>query len=268
MVGEDLVGGYQSLSRFSAGARPEQTCSESIRIAAAAVGAALVEECLAEVGRVTRSRLETPSARAVMAASGLPDLAEWPGPLAALVMYTFDLSLVDMSAAHEGNFYHRLNGALRRRDPVALSACRPYLWYLMRGLEALPSPTGGAWLWRGVGPEGRALVEANYTLGRKLHWSGISSATTQRAVAEHFADGRAGGAAAGVGGGILLRVRLARQGSLARDVRLLSALPGEAEALLLPNFACRVTEEVRDVDGWPTIDLLEDVDDRSDDFVF
>lgn len=262
------MGAYQSLSRFSSGARPQQTCSESIRAAAAAIGAALVEECLAEVGRVTRSRLETPSARAILAASGLSDLAEWPGPLAAIVMYTFDLSLVDITAPPQGNFYHCLNGALRRRDPVALSACRPFLWYLMRGLEALPSPTGGAWLWRGVGPDGRELVEANYTLGRKLHWSGISSATTQRAVAEHFANGRAGSAAGAAGRGILLRVRLARQGSLARDVRLLSALPGEAEALLLPNFACRVTEELRDVDGWPTIDLLEDVDDRGDNFVF
>jgi hypothetical protein len=180
-------------------------------------------------------------------------------------MYTFDLSLVDLTMAHEDNFYHRLNGALRRRDPVALTACRPYLWYLMRGLEALPSPSGGGWLWRGVGPDGRDLVTANYTLGRKLHWSGLSSATTQRNVAEHFADGGAGSVAAGRG--ILLRVRLARQRSLARDVRLLSAMPGEAEALLLPNFACRVTEELRDVDGWPTIDLLEDVDDQND-FVF
>ena len=41
VVEEDLVGAYQSLSRFSAGARPGQTCSESIRSAAAAIGGAV-----------------------------------------------------------------------------------------------------------------------------------------------------------------------------------------------------------------------------------
>ena len=89
------------------------------------------------------------------------------------------------------------------------------------------SATGGpltcSWRlsWR-VSPlsrEGRGLLECNYTLGRKVHWSGFSSASPDRAVAAQFAGA----------GGVLLRLRLLPAGSRARDICDLSAIRAESE---------------------------------------
>ena len=68
--------------------------------------------------------------------------------------------------------------------------------------------------------EGRDLLLRNYQRGRKVHWSGFSSASPSREVALQFA---------GVGG-VLLRLDLLPQGSRARDIRALSALRAEEEA--------------------------------------
>jgi hypothetical protein len=68
--------------------------------------------------------------------------------------------------------------------------------------------------------EGRDLLLRNYQRGRKVHWSGFSSASPSREVALQFA---------GVGG-VLLRLDLLPQGSRARDIHALSALRAEEEA--------------------------------------
>jgi hypothetical protein len=60
----------------------------------------------------------------------------------------------------------------------------------------------------------------NYQRGRKIHWSGFSSASLSREVALSFAGA----------GGVLLRLDLLPQGSRARDIRELSMLRGEEEA--------------------------------------
>jgi hypothetical protein len=70
--------------------------------------------------------------------------------------------------------------------------------------------------------EGRDLLQRNYRKGRKVHWSGFSSASPSREVALGFA--RASGP-----GGVLLRVDLQSEGSRARDIRDLSALRIEEE---------------------------------------
>jgi hypothetical protein len=49
--------------------------------------------------------------RSVVQASGMPDPSQWPMFLAAIILYSFDLSLVFPSAKVEDNFYFRLNKA-------------------------------------------------------------------------------------------------------------------------------------------------------------
>jgi hypothetical protein len=90
--------------------------------------------------------------------------------MAAIAMYTFDLSLITIDALPEENFYHRLNHALRLRDPAFLQEGKAYLHYLMKGLESLPSYTWaeGGWLWRGVSAEGRDRVVEQYTEMRQV----------------------------------------------------------------------------------------------------
>ncbi len=67
--------------------------------------------------------------------------------------------------------------------------------------------------------EGRELLLHNYQRGRKIHWSGFSSASLSREVALRFAGA----------GGVLLRLDLLPRGSRARDIRDLSVLRGEEE---------------------------------------
>jgi hypothetical protein len=90
--------------------------------------------------------------------------------LAAIAMYTLDLCIITPSSLPEDNFYHLLNRALRRRDPNFLREGRNYMYYLMRGLEALPAYTSeaGGWLWRGVSATGRQRVVKEYTLMRQV----------------------------------------------------------------------------------------------------
>ena len=73
--------------------------------------------------------------------------------------------------------------------------------------------------------EGRELLLRNYQRGRKVHWSGFSSATRRRDVAVQFAGD----------GGVLLRVDLLPHGSRARDISALSALRPEEEASRRPR---------------------------------
>ena len=191
----------------------------------------------------------------LLQASSVPDLAKWPPLLAAVAIYTFDLSLLSPAAPPEDNFDWRLNERLRQRDPRALHECQASLHYLMAALQALPSygaaaGAAGVVVWRGVPREARGALADNYRLGRRVHWSGFSSASAVRGVAERFAGE----------GGALVRVRLVGARSLGRDLRLVSALPSEAEVLVLPNFAGRVTEELRPLDGVDTVDLLEEAD--------
>ena len=72
------------------------------------------------------------------------------------------------------------------------------------------------------GREGRELLLRNYTRGRRVHWSGFSSATTQREIAMDFAGP----------GGVLLRLDLLPIGSRARDICNFSAVRHEKEACL------------------------------------
>ena len=72
--------------------------------------------------------------------------------------------------------------------------------------------------------EGRDLLLRNYQRGRKVHWSGFSSATPRREVALQFAGA----------GGVLLRLDLLPPASRARDTRPFPQIDAVAEARAPP----------------------------------
>jgi hypothetical protein len=102
--------------------------------------------------------------------------------IAAIVMYTFDICLINSGCTPEDNFYFLLNNALRRRESAFIKEGGDYMYYLMVGLESLPAYTGeaGGWLWRGISAEGRDRLEQECTLMRQV----ISSDTFF--IAENF----------------------------------------------------------------------------------
>jgi hypothetical protein len=72
---------------------------------------------------------------------------------------------------------------------------------------------------------GRDALSRHYRQGRRVHWSGFSSASLDMRVALKFA---------GVNGA-LLRLTLLKAGSRSRDIHALSALTSEQEVLNLQH---------------------------------
>ena len=84
-------------------------------------------------------------------------------------------------------------------------------------------------LYRGIDEHGVELVKRNYTLGKSIHWSAMSSATPDAGVAKAFA---------GVGG-IILRITVQN----GKDIRQFSAIPDENEVMLQANIRMLVTSD-------------------------
>jgi hypothetical protein len=68
---------------------------------------------------------------------------------------------------------------------------------------------------------GRDALSRHYRQGRRVHWNGFSSASSDMRVARKFA---------GVNG-VLLRLTLLKAGSRSRDIHDLSAVTSEREVL-------------------------------------
>jgi hypothetical protein len=104
--------------------------------------------------RITQEKLMLQETQAILQASQIKDTKMWSNLLAAIVLYTFDLSILFKGYAAEENFYFRLNKVLQKRDAGDIQKCTEYLHYLMKGLEALPAYTPEdrkqGFLWRGV----------------------------------------------------------------------------------------------------------------------
>ena len=127
-----------------------------------------------------------------------------------------------------------------------------FSYYFFFGLSKLPNWCGK--LYRGIDEHGVELVKRNYTLGKAIHWSAMSSATPDASMAKEFAGP----------GGILLRIT-AQHG---KDIRQFSAIPHENEVMLQANSRMLVTSDPT-IDpelGVEVIDLCEKTDDAS--FVF
>uniref|UniRef100_A0A7S0QWG2 NAD(P)(+)--arginine ADP-ribosyltransferase n=1 Tax=Cryptomonas curvata TaxID=233186 RepID=A0A7S0QWG2_9CRYP len=144
----------------------------------------------------------------------------------ALVFYTLDVSQYAIGANEKENFYHCINKALQKREPLLLNQLKGYLFFLLEALNNLPKEPEEVF-YRGVGPDAIQVVEANYALGTKVVWSGITSTSRYESKAVEFAKG----------GGVVFRIRTVS------GVRIdsFSPFPGEAEVLLAPNFSATVS---------------------------
>jgi hypothetical protein len=63
---------------------------------------------------------------ATLQSSSLKDMHQWSDPLAAIVMYTFDLSMLSKGLEQEKNFYFRLNKV--RNMTLISSQCRAFVF--------------------------------------------------------------------------------------------------------------------------------------------
>jgi hypothetical protein len=189
----------------------------------------IVEEC----GRIAEDRMQRlPAGSTVLG----------PNEALAVVSYTYDLNYYSDEDGQD-NLFVILNEILRKRNGNVMRVLRPYLTYLMRGLQALPEVQTTCY--RGVPPECLPIVQAKYIQGMDVHWSAFTSCALSIDTAKTFAQQL---------GGVIFRIKILS----ARDVRAYSAFPQEGEVLLSPNVKLVVSGPCTlDSDGFYYVDLLE-----------
>ena len=156
----------------------------------------------------------------------------------AIAAYTYDLgfSSADLSGAGSDNFYCCLNAALRQRahDGTGLQQLKPILYYLFRGLEALPAAVNIV-VYRGVPSSSSAVVREKYQAGKGVYWTSFTSASEDIATAVEFASKEGPG-------GVVFRIR----SLTGRYVKWYSSMPREGEVILSPNSSFTVSEGPHD----------------------
>jgi len=89
------------------------------------------------------------------------------------------------------------------------------------------------------------IIQQNYSLGAKIHWSGYSSTTNKLAKAKEFAGKT----------GVIMKISILNGKSIVNY----SAFPIEDEILLSPNLKLFVSEELyQGDDGYNYIDLIQE----------
>ena len=161
------------------------------------------------------------------------------------VLTLLTLDLIHITTDGSDNLFVQLNQTLRTRDPSKMMALRPYLYFLMSGLAALPDWKGT--VFRGVPASSFSVVKENYSNGKDIHWSSFTSTTTSISRAKQFAHGK---------GGIIFFIHVLT----GRDVSCYSAFKRENEILLGPNTRLVVTSDlVLNSDGMFDISLHQRV---------
>ncbi|WP_432061436.1 ADP-ribosyltransferase domain-containing protein [Streptomyces sp. S1] len=148
--------------------------------------------------------------------------------IAALYLYTC-----------ESAFYREINAVLRSPDRERLVPYLPYLRLLFSAVAELPARKQP--LWRGVALD----LRSQYPVGRTVTWWGVSSCTSEPAVARGFLGSR--------GRRTLFEVTPAR----AVGIRRFSAFTGEEEYILTPGTRLEVTEVKAERGGLCTVRLTE-----------
>ncbi|MFF0752622.1 ADP-ribosyltransferase domain-containing protein [Streptomyces sp. NPDC004267] len=183
-----------------------------------------VAEVLAGLGRhIDRSR-EFGKRRA----DEQPDGPLSADAIAALYLYTC-----------ESGFYRDINAVLRSADRGRVVPYLPYLRLLFSAVSRLPAQHRP--LWRGVGLD----LRRQYPVGRTVTWWGVSSCTSEPAVARAFLGSR--------GKRTLFEVTPAR----AVGIRNFSAFTGEEEYILAPGTQLEVTDVTTERGGLCTVKLAE-----------
>ncbi|MGW9447558.1 ADP-ribosyltransferase domain-containing protein [Streptomyces sp. NPDC055632] len=153
------------------------------------------------------------------------------------------LSADAISALHlytcESAFYREINAVLRSPDRERLVPYLPYLRLLFSAVAELPARKEP--LWRGVALD----LRSQYPVGRTVTWWGVSSCTSEPAVARGFLGNR--------GKRTLFEVTPAR----AVGIRRFSAFTGEEEYILTPGTRLEVTEVKAERGGLCTVRLME-----------
>jgi hypothetical protein len=237
---DDILGRFKPMMKLPD--RPAMTCSDAIRACARGFKAPYIEESLKEVKQILESLVESPSfSKAVLElfrakARGDDPEAEAMGKVAAIIMYTFDVRNVrpEEGLQRSDTFFDKLNISMRARSCEA--GFLGFLYYLMNGLEELPSYNASGTLWRGIrlSAEKRAKLAEEYSVGRTVTWSGFTSASVDETVSMGFAGSDEGG--------VLIKIGILQGGkSRSRDISMISAFSNEKEVLLLPNIKLVVT---------------------------
>ena len=163
----------------------------------------------------------------------------------AICSYTFDLGFHSKTSDGSDNLFEQLNRTLRTRDPSKMLQLRPYLYFLMSGLSALPDWKGT--VFRGVPASAFDVVKENYALGKDVHWSSFTSTSTSLSKAKEFAHGK---------GGIIFSIGVVT----GRQVSAYSAFKRENEILLGPNTRLVVTSDlIQNPDGFFDVSLQQRV---------
>ena len=234
----------QTVNRHAAGITPEVPCYKPIRDfveefqPTKGCKAYILEDCATSLEKwKPHSAAFFPQlvAEAEKITSSLLQFREAPGgnPMFAFAIVCYTLDVKQFGAKGSENFFELINKMLQERDPVLLDGSMGYLHYLFGGLRSLPKAPQREYF-RGIPKAALGIFKEHYTLGRVVHWSGLTSVSGSIAVARKFA---------GLGG-ILVRVTA----FTARAIRDWSAFAYEDELLLFPNFEAMVCKELHFVD--------------------
>ena len=146
--------------------------------------------------------------------------------------YTYDLgfSSADPTGAGSDNFYLCLNAALHQRaqNGGALMKLKPILYYLFRGLEALPAAVDKV-VYRGVPSSCAAVVRQLYLTGANVYWTSFTSASDNMATSFAFASTERVG-------GVIFRIT----SLTGRYVHWYSSMSREGEVIFSPNSSFTV----------------------------
>ena len=189
---------------------PEEKCKACVEDGLAAVmpavsdWAAIVEGALA----VAKARVQ---------AAGEPRVLSNCQAL-AVALYTYDLGAASASGGGD-NFFAAFNDVLRCRASERMQALRPYLYYLMTGLERLPTFAGT--VYRGIPEAELDTIRRTYRKTRHVWWSAFTSTSTSVALAKQFAGK----------GGVVFRIEVED----GRRISEYSHFQHEGEVLLNPN---------------------------------
>ena len=185
-----------------------------------------------------------------------PDLA------VAIAAYTYDLgfSSTDPTGAGSDNFYWCLNTALHQRaqNGGALVKLKPILYYLFRGLEALPAAVDKV-VYRGVPSSCTDVVRQLYLTGANVYWTSFTSASEGIDAATQFASTEGAG-------GVIFRIT----SQTGRYVHSYSSTPREGEVIFSPNSSFTVSKGPHDevLPNSHTMCVVDLIERRQDNVVY
>ena len=229
---------YVGILRLTSGFVPEKSCKSHMLSDLPGVFPAVtqLEMIVEESEQIAENRL-------CCVPTGIPVLSL--DQAIAICSYTFDLGFHSKTSDGSDNLFEQLNRTLRTRDPSKMLQLRPYLYFLMSGLSALPDWKGT--VFRGVPASAFDVVKENYALGKDVHWSSFTSTSTSLSKAKEFAHGK---------GGIIFSIGVVT----GRQVSAYSAFKRENEILLGPNTRLVVTSDlIQNSDGFFDISLQQRV---------